>query len=165
MVPRRLPTAGSAPSTSEHVQERQDLKALWGTKMRYVLHGPAGQNWDRKVGPGGRSCSIQEGDAQHPELTADGSPCRRRVQAGGGGAPSNVATGGQHRREGWTLTLRVPSSSEPVVQATGLVSRAASLCQMMVHSAVRLWPFRHLEHEPFYCFPCSLWLRWYKYHI
>lgn len=165
MVPRRLPTAGSAPSTSERVQERQELKAVWGSQMRYVLHGPTSQNWDRKVGPGGRWYSIQEGNAQHPELMADGSPCRRGVQAGGGGTPSNVATeesalaGGLDIDPQGSFQLRACHPGHRPCQQGNITvpDNGPFYCALMAIQA--------LEREPFHRFRCSLWLRWCKYHI
>lgn len=119
---------------------------MWSVWSHSPEPGVEGGQW------GGRPRSIQEENAQHPELVVDRSPLPRDVQAGGVSTsppprPSDVDRGGQHWWESWTLTWRAPCHEDPVRQTPlssrasshfSLVNRPVSVCQVTFHSTVHL---------------------------
>lgn len=71
-----------------------------GGKVRCVLCGPTGQDQEERVGWGARPCSIQEGNAQHPESVQTDAPSPEMVRVGDLVPPSDVDGGVQQWWEG-----------------------------------------------------------------
>lgn len=87
--------------------------------MRHAVHGPTGWKLGPEGGPGGNLCLAQEGNAQHPELPAGGTPAHP--------PPPEALRLGQSTPPRWETEdsalvegLRVPSGAEPVVPAAAI---------------------------------------------